>query len=101
MDENNIPKPIRICQVEGCKLFSRRRDFCPKHYYKAKKDGQLGLGICPIEGCNLPVFSNKLCIRHNYQMKTRGYTYRSSREPNYFEKTADGYLVHLYNRREV
>ncbi len=101
MDENNIPKPIRICQVEGCKLFSRRRDFCPKHYYKAKKDGQLGRGISPIEGCNIPVFSNKLCIRHIYQMKIRGYNYRSSRERPFLKKTTAGSLEHLCNRRGV
>lgn len=74
---------MKTCSVRGCKTKIYVRGFCTKHYFRARKSGELqplprgswGIrndGPCSIEGCSLLAKTRGLCGSHYHRLKRYG-----------------------------
>lgn len=60
----------KICAVEGCGKPTYCRGWCPKHYFRWKKNGDPLIGgwdriaVCTEEGCGKKAFARGLCSWH-------------------------------------
>lgn len=75
-----------ICSVHGCGKPARSRGWCPMHYARWIRRGDLGWHrpkhFCSVEGCESPVKGNRLCNRHYKRAKNYGSPDKRSRAAN-------------------
>jgi hypothetical protein len=76
--------PERTCSVDGCEKIAQQRDWCPMHYQRWRKYGDVGPSAplphgrpkverqCSIEDCDRPHNSRGWCAMHYSRWKRYG-----------------------------
>lgn len=107
MTDQIIPKPKRVCQVEGCERKHASKGYCDRHYRQVRAHGKVldreivhRDPICVIEGCEEKHKAKGYCSRHYCQMWYHGKVLnRTMQDPNEIIIKGDVAEVVLYNQK--
>ncbi len=67
-------KEAKICKVKGCKLPTRSKGYCGKHYQawrrrKLSKPKEVGVKVCKVKRCNRKHYGKGYCRNHYMQWR--------------------------------
>lgn len=108
MDDKDITKEKKICQVEDCNNKHSARGYCGKHYIQMRRDGKIRQILpdtsnimCVVDGCDSFSYIKGYCSKHHMQICKFGYIIHGRSGTNEVRFDKDLCYLGLYGHNNI